>query len=309
MLVKKIAVLMGGWSSEREVSLNSGQNVVHSLTKMGFDVCAIDVKKDLCYITEELYRVNPDFIFNILHGFGGEDGIIQGVLDLFGVPYSNSGVLSSSIAFNKTICKKIVKSVGVRTIDGFDISKEEIKYINVVNGIAIKYPFVVKPASNGSSIGVFLIFNVTDLDNLKDTEWSFGNEVIVEKYIEGREFTVLVIDGKAIGAVEIVSKNKFYDFESKYEIGGSEHIATYDLEQSTKQEMFEMATKAFEVCFCKGIARIDFRYDGRHMYFLEINTQPGMTKLSLVPDIAAANGMSMEQLLELTIKSSLKNKR
>ncbi|MDR2667250.1 MAG: D-alanine--D-alanine ligase, partial [Holosporales bacterium] len=238
MLVKKIAVLVGGWSSERTISLNSGQNVILSLEKIGFEVQAIDVKKDLRYMTEKLYEFNPDFVFNMLHGCGGEDGVIQGVLELFGVPYSNSEVLGSAIAFNKAICKKIVDSVGVRIIDGSNISSKEITHINSIGGITIEYPFVVKPSTNGSSIGVFLIFNNVDLKHLKNTEWNFGHEVIVEKYIGGREFTVLVVDGEVIGALEIIAKNKFYDFESKYKIGGSDHISAYDLDSSTRQEMF-----------------------------------------------------------------------
>lgn len=298
MAIKKITVLMGGWSAERDISLNSGKNVSKALKNMGYDVYEIDVKKDLKLISDELYKSNPDFVFNALHGTGGEDGVIQGVLEIFGVPYSNSGVLSSAIAFDKSICKKIVNADGVRVIDGFDITPSDIQKLNTVDGISMEYPFVVKPAANGSSVGVFLIFNETDLNNLKKTEWTFGDRVMLEKYIDGREFTVLIINGKVIGAVEITHKNKFYDFESKYEIGGSCHISSFEMNESNVKEMFGMAKKVFKSCCCKGVARADFRYDNNDVYFMEINTQPGMTELSLAPDIARFNGLSFEDVLK-----------
>ena len=298
MKIKKITVLMGGWSAEREISLNSGKNVSEALTKMGYDVYEIDVKKDLKYLSDELYKSKPDFVFNVLHGTGGEDGVIQGILELFGVPYSNSGVLASALAFDKSICKKIANADGVRVIEGFDITPSDIQKINVQTGIQVEYPFVVKPAANGSSVGVFLIFNDDDLNNLKKTDWTFGDRVMIEKYIKGREFTVLVIDGKTIGAVEITYKNKLYDFESKYEIGGSCHISSFEMNESNVTEMFDMAEKVFNACYCKGAARADFRYDNKHIYFMEINTQPGMTELSLAPDIARFNGLSFEDILK-----------
>ena len=304
MNIKRITVLLGGWSSEREISINSGRNVSKALCDMGYEVYELDVKKDLKYLTDELYKFNPDFIFNILHGTGGEDGVIQGVLDFFGVPYSNSGVLGSAVCFDKAICKNIVKSKGVRVIDGFEITPKDIKDINTSKGVQMAYPFVVKPAANGSSVGVFLIFSENDLNNLKNTAWTFGSKVMVEKYIKGREFTVLVVDGKATGAVEITYKNKMYDFESKYEIGGSCHISSYEMNEFSMKEMFKMAELVFEGCDCRGVARADFRYDEENVYFLEMNTQPGMTELSLAPDIARFNGISFEELLKQIINSS-----
>lgn len=301
----KIAVLYGGWSPEREISIKSGKNISGILLKLGYEVFEIDVKKDLKYLTNELYKVNPDFIFNTLHGIGGEDGIIQGVLDIFGKPYSNSGVLSSAISFDKSICKSIVKHKGVRVIDGLEIKSSDIPVINTNTSLKFDYPFVIKPASNGSSVGVFIIQNEEDLKKLKNQSWSFGPKVLIEKYIKGREFTILVLNGKAIGAVEITYKNQFYDFESKYDIGGSTHIANYKLDEAVKSEMFKMSEQAFSACECKGIARIDFRYDGDKVYFLEINTQPGMTDLSLVPDIAKFHNISIEKLLEEIIRSSI----
>lgn len=285
--VKRITVLKGGWSPEREISLQSGSHVANLLKKSGFEVYEIDVKKDLLYITQELYKSNPDYIYNALHGIGGEDGIIQGILEVFGKPYSNSNVLSSSICFNKQICKTVVEASGVNVVPGYYITSSDIKNINTNNGINISYPFVIKPSSNGSSVGTFIISNDEDLNKLKSTEWQYGNEIIIEKYISGREFTVAVTKGKAIGALEIVSNNNnnFYDFEAKYSDGGSKHISDYNLDKEVETKMFKMAETAYNACKCNGIARIDFRYDGKNIYFLEVNTQSGMTSRSLVPDI------------------------
>lgn len=301
----KIAVLYGGWNPEREVSIRSGKNISKILSKLEHEIFEIDVKKDLRYLTDELYKADPDFVFNTLHGIGGEDGILQGLLEIFGKPYSNSNVLSSAICFDKAICKSIVKHKGVRVIDGTEIRSTDIQDINTSENLKFDYPFVIKPASNGSSVGVFVIFNKSDLDNLKKQPWSFGEKVIIEKYIKGREFTILVLNGKAVGAVEITYKNQFYNFESKYNIGGSVHIPDYKLDKSVISEMFKMSELAFTACECRGDARVDFRYDNEKVYFLEINTQPGMTDQSLVPDIAKFNGISIEELLQEIIKSSM----
>ena len=302
-MFKKIAVLLGGWSSEREISLMSGRYVGTALRKLGYEVTEIDVKKDLRYLTDELYRANPDFIFNALHGFGGEDGIIQGILDIFGKPYNCSGTLSSAICFDKAICKQIVKAAGVRTVEGFTLSASE--RFTVINRVA--YPFVIKPASNGSSIGVFTIFEENDWHKFCATPWTFGNKVIVEKYIDGREFTVCVLNSKVLGAIEITFKNKTYDYECKYEPGASAHASAFDMSEGALQEMLNMSETAYKVCECAGIARVDFRYDGEMVYFLEINTQPGMTELSLVPDIAKFAGLSFEKLLQEIIETAKVN--
>jgi D-alanine-D-alanine ligase len=294
----KITVLKGGWSPEREVSLESSAFVSRELRKLGHEVYELDIPtKNLRHLTDQLYDSSPDFIFNALHGFGGEDGIIQGVLEIFGVPYNSSGVLGSAIAFHKSVCKKIVASCGVNVISGFDIHAEEIRDINNPGGIQMEYPFVVKPAENGSSIGVFLISNPSDVSKLKNVEWSFGSDVIIERYIKGREFSVLVSDGKVIGSVEIIPKNQFYDYNSKYDKDGSVHLCDFELEEELKERMYEMAVKAFNACHCRGISRADFKCDGTDIYFLELNTQPGMTEVSLVPDIAKFNHVEIESLL------------
>lgn len=292
----RITVLMGGWSAERDVSLRSGQKVASDLVLMGFDVTTIDVKKDLRALTDALYSANPDYVFNVLHGTGGEDGVIQGVLEIFGVPYSNSNVLSSAICFDKPITKVVAEKAGVHIIPGTCIKSSDISLINDGLGINFDYPFVIKPADNGSSVGVYLVFNKSDLQKAQSKPWQYGDRALIEKYIPGREFTVLVINGKAIGSVEITYKNVFYDFDAKYSDGGSFHKSDYELPGPARKELHSMAEKAYNACLCKGIARIDFRYDGLQMYFLEVNTQPGMTATSLVPDILKANGLSMSDL-------------
>ncbi|MDR0640762.1 MAG: D-alanine--D-alanine ligase [Holosporales bacterium] len=340
----RIVVLKGGWSPEREVSLNSGAFVSNELRSVGHDVHEIDVIKDLRYITDSLYEHSPDYIVNMLHGIGGEDGIIQGILEVFGVPYSGSGVLGSSLAFHKSLCKMIVKAQGVRVIDGLDIHCHDIQQINTPMGPQMQYPFVVKPAANGSSVGVFLVFNDRDLETLKNTEWTFGKDVILENYIAGREFTVLVNGGKAIGALEIVPNSNFYDYGSKYNEGGSSHILDFELEPALLDQMLSAAEIAFTACHCRSFARVDFRVDVNHVhtqssqefgagdtscsrrsvldlliirpfktssgstnpqasedrvYFLEINTQPGMTSTSLVPEIAKYNHVELPCILNI----------
>jgi D-alanine-D-alanine ligase len=297
-LIRKVVVLVGGWSAERKVSLRSGENVARCLIGMGYDVTEIDVKKDLRYLTDMLYSVAPDFVFNMLHGTGGEDGVIQGVLNMYGVPYSSSGVLGSAVAFDKSICKKLARFSGVRVADWVDVTAGELTNVNLPGGRQMPYPFVIKPSMNGSSVGVSLIFNETDLVRLKDSSWNFGRDVMLEQYINGREFTVMVLNGEVIGMVEITCKSTFYDYSSKYDVGGSTHLMEFDLPESVRQEMYDMSKTVYSVCRCKGVARADIRYDGKHPYFLEINTQPGMTDQSLVPDIARFNGISTEALLQ-----------
>ena len=290
MNIKRITVLKGGWSSERSISLLSGNNVAKILRGIGFEVYEIDVKKDLKYLTEELYKSKPDFIYNALHGIGGEDGTIQGILEVFGIPYSNSGVLSSAIGFDKSICKILAKDAGINTIPGYCIRSSEIKNINK-SGVKLNYPFIIKPACNGSSVGVFLISDENDLVKVQSTPWEYGDRILVERYIKGREFTVVVIDNKVKGAIEIEFQNQFYDYESKYNAGKSSHILTFQLNNTIKNKMFEMAEQIYAACLCRGIARVDFRYDGEQVYFLEINTQPGMTEKSLVPDVLRNNNI------------------
>ncbi len=299
--IKRITVLNGGWSSEREISLKSGSNVKEVLQRLGYEVRAIDAKKDLRSLLDQLDAAKPDFIFNTLHGSGGEDGIIQGLLEIYGVPYNTSGVLSSAVSFNKAVAKVLVNHRGVRVIPGFECSFSKLKVHE------LELPVVVKPTENGSSVGVYILKNQQDLDELLTTNWSYGDQVLVENFIEGREFTILVVNKKAVGTLEIKPKNEFYDFESKYRDGGSVHLSTFEMPYDTESEMLRMAELAYEACYCRGMARIDFIYSNsdKKVYFLEINTQPGMTAMSLVPDIVRHKGITQEELLEEIICSCL----
>lgn len=294
---KKIAILSGGWSSERDVSINSAKNLECVLSKLGFSVTVINVTKDLRKLTNDLYLSQPDYIWNSLHGTGGEDGTIQGVLDVFGVPYSNSGVVGSAICFDKSIANTLVSNSGVRIVPGECIKSSDIHLIGLP--YTKSYPFIIKPTNEGSSVGLYLIHNEDELKKFKSMPWLYGDRILVERFIPGSEYTVLVVNGKVIGAVEITYENEVYDFNAKYSDGGSKHNVKYMLDKYTEKEMFEMAVSAYNACHCRGVARIDFRYDGVDMYFLEINTQPGMTSTSLVPDILKANHLSMLDLLKM----------
>ncbi len=296
--MKKIAVLKGGWSLERSVSLSSGENVAELFRKMGYETHEIDVIKDLRFITDELYRIDPDYIYNVLHGTGGEDGVIQGVLEIFGKPYSNSGVLGSAICFDKSVSKKLVKLAGVTVPNSVDLTKQDLKNIKSHNP-PIQYPFVLKPCANGSSVGVFIINSLEEFEKIQKSKWKFEDALIIEEYIKGREFTVLVMNNQALGSVEIAYKNEFYDYESKYTNGGSTHILEYHMPEKHKCEMYRMAELAYRACKCNGVVRVDFKYDGENVYMLELNTQPGMTPTSLVPDMVTYNNISTKCILEI----------
>lgn len=312
MTIKRVAVLMGGWSPERDVSLRSGQNVTNVLKNMGLEVLIIDVKRNLRDLTDALYDANPDFILNMLHGKGGEDGIIQGVLEIFGVPYSGSNVLSSAIAFDKEITKTLVKAVGVNVADGFCISANELKFID---SKTLEYPLVLKPTDNGSSIGIAMIKDAEEFKVIQAKQWIYGSRILIEKFIEGKDYTVLVMSGKVVGDLEINYKNEFYDYDAKYSAGGSSHNMNHNMPNVMRRIMYSYAVKAYNACLCSGIARVDFRYNDAFSdcsklmrtdfkqkeylpCFLEINTQPGMTETSLVPDILKSKRISMEVYLE-----------
>lgn len=289
---------MGGWSSEREISLQSGEYIAQLFSNAGFNVSKLDVKKDLMHLTNELYKHKPDYIYNALHGAGGEDGTIQGVLEIFGVPYSNSDVLGSAICFNKEITYQLIKAAGINTPRQYVCgSANDILPTLNIN----KFPFIIKPTCNGSSIGVFIINNNSDLQNIKNQQWHYGKEIIVEDYIKGREFTICVFNGKAIGALEIIANNQqFYNYQAKYLPQGSTHISNYKFTNANKEiEMMEIAEKAFAICKCRDVARIDMIYEEQteKFYFLEINTQPGETKQSLVPDILKSKNINLLDVL------------
>lgn len=292
---KRVAVLLGGPSAERDVSLSSGAAVVKACEALGHDTIAIDVDKD---VAAKLKDANPDVVFNALHGRWGEDGCIQGLLELLHIPYTHSGVLASALAMDKPMARNVFAANGLLCAEGRVCSKDEI----IGEAEPMQRPYVIKPSNEGSSVGVHIIM---DDDNRFFTgdDWPFGDEVLVEKYIAGREIQVAVLDGKALGAIEIKALGKFYDYEAKYTDGKAEHLMPAPLEAKQEAEVLALAEKAHTVLGCRGLTRSDFRLDvdtGK-FYILEVNTQPGMTPLSLAPEIAAYNGIDFNELVRRLI--------
>ncbi len=292
-MTKHVALLKGGWSSERDVSLSSGAAVENALNTLGYQVTVVDVAKDVGKVLTEL---QPDIVFNALHGRYGEDGTIQGLLELLDIPYTHSGVLASALAMHKVRAKAIFKSVGLRCPEGGVYTIRQI-----LNHEAISLPIVVKPIADGSSVNVCIIHDEDDFSQLSGL--ADDMEMLVETYIPGHEIQVAVLDGKALGAIEIRPKNGFYDYEAKYTIGKAEHIMPAPLGESDYEHVLSLAEKAHASLGCRGLTRSDFRYDntsiGQNLfYLLELNTQPGMTELSLAPEIAAHHGISFIDLIK-----------
>ncbi len=302
MKSKHVAVLMGGWSSEREVSLSSGEGVVKALNNLGYSVKAIDVKRNLPQLLKELLDAKPDVIFNALHGVGGEDGVIQGVLEMIGIPYTHCGVTASALAMNKILSRKIFQHIGIQTPPWKVISFDELK-----KGHPMDIPYVIKPIGEGSSRGVTLVFKDEDLQTSLN-EWCYGDQVLIEQFIPGREIHVAVIDDQAIGAIEICPLEGFYDYTAKYTPGKAKHIMPAGISPDAYQESLDLALKAHKALGCHGVTRSDFRYDDTGdkptFYLLELNTQPGLTPLSLVPEIAEYVGISYGELIERKLRAA-----
>lgn len=302
---KKIAVLLGGWSAEREVSLVGGAAIVEALKSLGHQVVAVDVQRDLPGLLQSILQQpmgRPDVIFNALHGRGGEDGCMQGVLEFLGIPYTHSGVLASAMCMDKPTAKKIVAAHGVRCPEGKVMTREEI----LKNGFPFPAPFVIKPTNEGSSVGVHIVRKGENYDILKEG-WEYGSEVLIERYIPGRELTVGLLGGKAMLVTEIKFSADFYDYTVKYTAGHATHDCPAHIPKDVEAECKRMAELAYIALGCSGIARIDLRYDENMkgtegLYFLEMNNQPGSTPLSLVPEQAAAMGVNFAQLCQWIIE-------
>ena len=285
-MTKSVAVLMGGWSSEREVSLSSGENVARALGEQGYDVRLADIKRDMGGILAAL-DPRPDVVFNALHGRYGEDGCVQGVLEILGIPYTHSGVMASALAMNKPMAKKLFVDAGLPCAEGRVVAREEM-----LAGEPMERPYVVKPLNEGSSVGV-LIVRPGDPAPFAARDWTFGAEVLVERYIPGREITVAVMGDRALGATELRPHEGFYDYAAKYTTGMTTHLVPAPLPEPRYREALDIALAAHNALGCRGVTRADMRYDDTAgepgaFYLLEINTQPGMTPLSLVPEIAAS---------------------
>jgi D-alanine-D-alanine ligase len=290
----RIAVLKGGWSPEREVSLNSGAACGKALRAKGYDAIEIDAGRDLA---DQLKAARPDAVFNALHGQWGEDGCVQGLLEVMGLPYTHSGVLASSLAMDKQRTKLVLKGAGVPSPEGRVMSR-----FDAAGGHAMAPPYVIKPNAQGSSVGVYIIRKGDNRPpaELTSREWSLGDDVLVEKFIPGRELTVAVMGDRALCVTEITTSLAFYDYEAKYAPGGSQHVLPADIPEAVARRCMDLALRAHQSLGCRGVSRSDFRFDesanGEQIFFLEINTQPGMTGTSLVPEQAAYLGIEFPEL-------------
>jgi D-alanine-D-alanine ligase len=294
---KHIAVVMGGMSAEREVSLSSAKGIIEHLQKLNYRVTPVDMGQD---IADVLLELNPDVVFNALHGTYGEDGCLQGILDVLDIPYTHSGVLASAIGMDKLKSRALFTSNGIKCPEHILINKSD----NYTSD-PIPRPYVIKPVHEGSSIGVHVIFKEDNFD-IRDYDFTYGETAIIEKYIKGKEIQVAVIGDRAIGAIEIIPKGRFYDYTAKYTDGMAEHIMPAPLSESAQKKALELAEKAHKLLGCRGVSRADFLYDEaqNEFFLLEMNTHPGMTPLSLVPEICAYYGISFADILEILIKEA-----
>lgn len=301
---KHVAVLMGGWSAEREVSLRSGKACADALDKLGvYRVSRVDVTRDIAAVLRDL---KPDVALNVLHGRPGEDGTLQGLLEILGIPYSHSGVLASSLAMQKELAKSVLKAAQVPVPGGRVVTRAEAAKSHVLNR-----PYVIKPIAEGSSVGVFIVRedHKHPPQELTRADWKFGEIVMVEPFIPGKELTCAVMGDKALGVIEIVPATKFYDYEAKYAPGGSKHLLPAQVSKDVYEECRRLSLAAHRALCCRGVTRADFRYDDSRagtqgLFCLEVNTQPGMTETSLVPEMAAHAGISFEELVRWMVEDA-----
>ena len=300
MKAKKIGVLMGGLSAEREVSLKSGAAVHKALLARGYNAAAIDVGRDL---SSRLAAEKIEVAFICLHGRYGEDGAVQGLLELAGIPYTGSGVLASALAMDKIFAKKIFAASGL-TITPYVVFKRggEVPDHSL---LPFGLPVVVKPSREGSSVGVSIVKRGEEFRPALESAFSYDSEILVEKYVKGREIQVGILAEKGIGAIEIVPKNEFYDFEAKYTAGMATHIMPAPLPKDQYAELLRLGESAHAALGCSGYSRVDFIVtEAKEAYLLEVNTLPGMTALSLLPEIAQHSGVGFEELVERILNSA-----
>ncbi len=301
----KVAVLMGGWSAEREVSLTSGRGIAAACRSLGHDVIEIDMDRD---VATALKTAAPDVVFNALHGTPGEDGSVQGLLDLMGLRYTHSGVTTSAIAIDKQLTKAILVPQGIRMPGGHMIASETL-----FTADPLPRPYVLKPVNEGSSVGVAIVTDASNYGNPIGRNvagpWQDFAELLAEPFIAGRELTVAVLDDEALAVTELTPMHGFYDYDAKYTDGLTVHQCPADLPPAITAACLKMALDAHQALGCKGASRSDFRYDPAQgeagVNLLEVNTQPGMTPLSLVPEQAKYRGISYEQLVQRLIDAAL----
>ncbi len=300
--MKHVAVLMGGWSAEREISLRSGKACADALERGGYRVSRVDVDRE---IAATLRKLKPDAALNVLHGRPGEDGTLQGMLEIIGIPYSHSGVLASALAMQKDTAKTVLKAAGVPVPGGMVAARTEAAKRHL-----LPPPYVIKPVAEGSSVGVFIVRedHKHPPQELTRADWAFGDQILVEPYIPGKELTCAVMGDKALGVIEIVPTVKFYDYEAKYAPGGSKHLLPAPITPAVYAEVQRLSLAAHRALGCRGVTRSDFRYDEsagvKGLFCLEVNTQPGMTETSLVPELAQHAGTTFEDLVRWMVEDA-----
>jgi D-alanine-D-alanine ligase len=304
-MAKHVAVLMGGWSAEREVSLRSGHACAEALVRRGHRVTQIDVTRE---VAAALTAARPDVALNVLHGRPGEDGTLQGLLEILGIPYTHSGVLASALAMQKDTAKAMFRACGVPVAEDRVVSRFEAAKAHVMPP-----PYVVKPIAEGSSVGVFIVTEEQSHppQELYRDDWAFGDLVMVERYVPGKELTCAVLGDRPLDVIEIVPATRFYDYEAKYAAGGSRHLLPAPVLPNVYQEVRRLAVAAHNALGCRGVSRADFRYDDRgtgNLVCLEVNTQPGMTATSLVPELAAYAGITFDELVQWMVEDASTNR-
>jgi D-alanine-D-alanine ligase len=295
-----VAVLMGGWSPEREVSLVSGKACAEGLREGGHTVVEYDVQRDLRALVEFLRPAaggGPDVVFNAMHGKYGEDGCIQGVLEILGVPYTHSGVLASAIAMDKPMSRHVFTSIGIRVAAGKVVERRSL-----AAGDPMPRPYVVKPIDQGSSVGVHIVREGDNLAAVETAEAKYGEKVLIEQFVPGRELTVAIMDDKAVAVTELRPRTRFYDYEAKYTEGVTEHLIPAPIPAEVYEQARQWALMAHQALGCTGLSRADMRWDDSKpgtsgLVVLELNTQPGMTPLSLAPEQAKWAGISWSELM------------
>ena len=302
-----VVVLMGGLSGERKISFLTGKACSKALKKKGYKVINLDARG---YFAEELNKLKPKIVFNALHGKYGEDGFVQSILESLKIPYTHSGVLASSLAMDKELSRQIFKRNNLKVPKYFPLQKGQKGNLNKkINNKKIKFPIVVKPVNEGSSLGVYICKNKKQFTSKYNKLMKEYDRILVEEYIPGREIQVAVMGQKPLGAIELVPKRKFYDYIAKYSrTAQTKHIMPAPLSPKKYKKVLSLAKKAHQLLGCKGITRSDFRFFKNKFYLLEINTQPGMTTLSLVPEIAQYSGIKFEDLIVKMIKDASCNR-
>jgi len=295
----RVGVLLGGWSAEREISLKTGQAVTKALIARGWEVSAIDVDRDVC---DRIKRDGIDVAFLALHGRFGEDGTIQGALDMMGIPYTGSGVLASALAINKIFTKIVLQHAGIPTPSFVPLGKTD----EPLEESPFGYPVVIKPATQGSTIGIHIVKTRSELKDAIADAFGYDDAILVEEYVPGRELTVGILGTEPLSVVEIVPRSGFYDFTAKYTHGGSEYRCPAPLSEEMGRKVQELGAQAFRAVGCRDLSRVDFRLrdDGRP-FCLEINTMPGMTDTSLLPKAALVHGIQFPELVERILLMAL----